>query len=90
MEAYALARIQFRGRRVPFGTIVAALLVPPMIFLIPNYLIVHNLSSVDTLWAISVPGAAGAFGIFFLRQFFIGLPGDIAEPARNLDTRISL
>jgi len=82
MGAYALARMEFRGKRVIFGAIVATLLVPPVIFLIPNYLIVQNLGWLDTLWAVSVPGAAGAFGIFFLRQFFIGLPREIEEAAR--------
>jgi len=82
MGAYALARLEFRGKRLVFGAIVATLLVPPVIFLIPNYLIVQNLRWLDTLWAVSVPGAAGAFGIFFLRQFFIGLPVEIEEAAR--------
>jgi multiple sugar transport system permease protein len=62
--------------------IVSTLLVPPVIFLIPNYLIVQNLGWLDTIWAITVPGSAGAFGIFFLRQFFIGLPIEIEEAAR--------
>jgi len=82
MGAYALARMEFRGKRLVFGAIIATLLVPPVIFLIPNYLIVQNLGWLDTLWAVSVPGAAGAFGIFFLRQFFVGLPLEIEEAAR--------
>lgn len=82
MGAYALARMEFRGKRAVFGAIVTTLLVPPVIFLIPNYLIVQNLGWLDTLWAVSVPGAAGAFGIFFLRQFFVGLPLEIEEAAR--------
>ncbi len=82
MGAYALARMEFRGKRLVFGAIVATLLVPPVIFLIPNYLIVQNLGWLDSLWAVSVPGAAGAFGIFFLRQFFVGLPREIEEAAR--------
>jgi len=80
--AYALARLEFRGKRVVFGAIVATLLVPPVIFLIPNYLIVQNLGWLDSIWAITIPGAAGAFGIFFLRQFFVGLPMEIEEAAR--------
>lgn len=80
--AYALARLEFRGKRIVFGAIVATLLVPPVIFLIPNYLIVQNLGWLDSIWAITIPGAAGAFGIFFLRQFFIGLPLEIEEAAR--------
>lgn len=80
--AYALARLEFWGKKIVFGAIVATLLVPPVIFLIPNYLIVQNLGWLDTIWAISIPGAASAFGVFFLRQFFIGLPVEIEEAAR--------
>jgi multiple sugar transport system permease protein len=80
--AYALARLDFRGKKLVFGAIVATLLVPPVIFLIPNYLIVQNLGWLDTIWAISIPGAASAFGVFFLRQFFLGLPVEIEEAAR--------
>lgn len=82
MGAYALARMEFPGKRVVFGVIVATLLVPPVVFLIPNYLIVQNLGWLDTVMAITVPGAAGAFGIFFLRQFFLGLPVEIEEAAQ--------
>lgn len=80
--AYTLARLEFWGKKIVFGAIVATLLVPPVIFLIPNYLIVQNLGWLDTIWAISIPGAASAFGVFFLRQFFIGLPVEIEEAAR--------
>ncbi|MRH28541.1 ABC transporter permease subunit [Microbacterium sp. SYP-A9085] len=82
MGAYALARLDFAGKKVIFGVIISTLLVPPVVFLIPNYLIVQNLGWLDTILAITVPGAAGAFGIFFLRQFFVGLPIEIEEAAR--------
>lgn len=82
MGAYALARMDFAGKKVVFGVIIATLLVPPVVFLIPNYLIVQNLGWLDTILAITVPGAAGAFGIFFLRQFFVALPVEIEEAAR--------
>jgi multiple sugar transport system permease protein len=82
MGAYALARMEFAGKRIVFGLIISTLLVPPVVFLIPNYLIVQNLGWLDTILAITVPGAAGAFGIFFLRQFFVGLPVEIEEAAR--------
>ena len=82
MAAYALARLEFWGKRIVFGLIISTLLVPPVIFLIPNYLIVQNLGWLDTIWAITIPGAASAFGVFFLRQFFVGLPAEIEEAAR--------
>jgi multiple sugar transport system permease protein len=82
MAAYALARLDFPGKRIIFAVIIATLLVPAVIFLIPNYIIVDKFGWLDTLWAVIVPGSAGAFGVFFLRQFFISLPGEIEEAAR--------
>ena len=82
MAAYALARMEFRGKRIVFGMIIATLFVPPVILIIPNYLIVGKLYWLDTLVAIIVPTAASAFGVFFLRQFFIGLPLELEEAAR--------
>jgi multiple sugar transport system permease protein len=82
MAAYALARMEFRGKRIVFAMIIATLFVPPVILIIPNYLIVGKLYWLDTLVAIIVPTAASAFGVFFLRQFFIGLPLELEEAAR--------
>jgi multiple sugar transport system permease protein len=81
MAAYALARLEFAGKRLIFGVIIATLFIPPVILLIPNYLIVGRLGWLDTLLAVIVPGAAGAFGVFFLRQFFLGLPRELEEAA---------
>ena len=80
MAAYALARLEFRGRGV-FGLIVATLFVPPVILIIPNFLIVDRLGWLDTLTVVIVPGAASAFGVFFLRQFFLSLPKELEEAA---------
>jgi multiple sugar transport system permease protein len=79
--AYALARLRFRGRGLIFAVIVATLFVPPVVLLIPNFLIVNELSWVDSLPAVIVPAAAGGFGVFFLRQFFITLPVELEEAA---------
>ena len=81
MAAYALARMEFKGRGLIFGVIVGTLFVPHFIFLMPNYLIMDRLAWLDTLLALIVPGAAGAFGVFFLRQFFIGIPRELEESA---------
>jgi multiple sugar transport system permease protein len=67
MAGYALARVDFRGKRIVFSVI--------------NYLIVGRLGWLDTLAAVVLPGAAGAFGVFFLRQFFLGLPKELEEAA---------
>jgi multiple sugar transport system permease protein len=80
--AYALARLDFRGRNVMFALIISTLFIPPIIFLMPSYLIVDYLRWIDTLLAVIVPTAAGAFGVFFLRQFFVSLPIELEEAAR--------
>ncbi|GAA0575994.1 carbohydrate ABC transporter permease [Paractinoplanes ferrugineus] len=81
MAAYALARLRFRGRRLASATIIGTLFVPPFVFLIPNFLIVSRLGWLDSLWAIIIPSAGGAFGVFFLRQFFAALPVELEEAA---------
>jgi multiple sugar transport system permease protein len=82
LAAYALARMEFRGKRLIFGMIIATLFVPGFVLIIPNFLIVDRFGWLDTLWALIIPGAAGAFGVFFLRQFFLGLPQELEEAAR--------
>jgi multiple sugar transport system permease protein len=81
MAGYALARMEFRFKRVIFGIIVATLFVPAFVFLMPNYLLMDKLAWLDTLWALVVPGAAGAFGVFFMRQFFLAIPKELEEVA---------
>ncbi|NHC12217.1 carbohydrate ABC transporter permease [Motilibacter deserti] len=81
MAAYPLARMEFRFKKVVFGLIIATLFVPPVILIIPNYLIVGNLQWLDTLLAVIIPTAASAFGVFFLRQFFLSLPNELEEAA---------
>jgi multiple sugar transport system permease protein len=81
MAAYALARMEFRGRRLLTVMILATLFIPPVSLLVPNYVIVSQLGWLDSLPAVIVPGAAAAFGVFFLRQFFISLPHELEEAA---------
>lgn len=81
LAAYPLARMEFRGKKLVFSLIIATIFVPPVILIIPNYLIVGRLAWLDTLLAVIVPTAAGAFGVFFLRQFFLSLPKELEEAA---------
>ena len=82
MAGYALARMEFRFKKAIFAGIILTLFLPGFIFLMPNFLILDKLGWLDTLWALVVPGAAGAFGVFFMRQFFLGLPKELEESAR--------
>ncbi|AGZ46187.1 carbohydrate ABC transporter permease [Actinoplanes friuliensis] len=79
--AYALARMNFRGKNVIFAMIIGTLFIPIFTLIIPNFLIIDRLGWLDSLWALIVPGAASAFGVFFLRQFFQGLPQELEEAA---------
>lgn len=79
---YALARLDFRGKRTMLALILATLFIPPMVFLMPNYVIVDAFGWIDNLAAVIVPGAASAFGVFFMRQFFLGIPVELEEAAR--------
>jgi multiple sugar transport system permease protein len=81
MAAYPLARMNFRGKNVIFAIIIGTLFVPHFIFYMPNYLIMDRLAWLDTLLALIVPSAAGAFGVFFLRQFFLAIPRELEESA---------
>ena len=82
LAGYALARMQFPGKNVIFTIIILTLFLPGFIFLMPNFLILDKLGWLDQIWALVVPGAASAFGVFFMRQFFLGLPKELEESAR--------
>ena len=79
--AYALARMHFRGKGLMFAVIISTLFIPPIILITPLYLVVDSLGWLDTLLAVIVPSAAGALGVFLLRQFFISLPRELEEAA---------
>lgn len=82
MAGYALARMEFPFKKLIFGMIIATLFVPGFVFLMPNFLMLNRLHWLDTIWALVVPGAAGAFGVFFMRQFFASIPISLEESAR--------
>lgn len=82
LAAYALARIDFRGSRVLLVAIIASLMIPFQATLIPIYQLVSDLGWVNTYAGLIAPRAADAFGIFFLRQFFLSLPRDLDNAAR--------
>lgn len=82
LAAYALARLQFRGREVFFWIVLIVLMVPFQITLIPLFLTVFGLGWLDTFQGLIIPRATNAFGIFMLRQFFLSLPRDFDDAAR--------
>ena len=82
LAAYAFARIRFRGRNVLFVVLLATLMVPYQVLLIPTFLIVKQLGMVDSVGGLIMPNLCSAFGIFMLRQFFRTLPIELEEAAR--------
>jgi multiple sugar transport system permease protein len=82
MAGYAFARLRFIGSGLAFLLILATLMVPFQVVMIPTLLIVRGMGLVDTLGALIVPNLVTPFGIFLLRQFFKTLPVEIEEAAR--------
>ena len=82
LAAYALARLQFRGRKLFFWLVLIVLMVPFQITLIPLFLTVFQFGWLDSFAGLIIPRATNAFGIFMLRQFFLTLPRDFDDAAR--------
>ncbi|HUO70763.1 MAG TPA: carbohydrate ABC transporter permease [Solirubrobacteraceae bacterium] len=82
LAAYAFARIRFFGSNVLFVVLLATLMVPFQVLLIPTFLIVKKLGMVDSVGGLIMPNLCSAFGIFMLRQFFRTLPIELEEAAR--------
>jgi sn-glycerol 3-phosphate transport system permease protein len=81
LTAYALVFVRFPGKKVIFALVLATLMVPPQVSLLPNYVLINDLGGADTYWGIILPGLATGFGTFLLRQQFLTLPGSIMEAA---------
>jgi putative chitobiose transport system permease protein len=82
LAAYPLARLQFRGREALFLLIVATILIPFQIVMIPLYILAVKLGLRNTYLGLILPAIASAFGIFLLRQAFQGVPKELEEAAR--------
>ena len=87
MSGYAFARMDFPGKRILFTILIATLLLPSIMFLVPQFLVVLKVGTVvpelglATIPSYMLPHLAGVFGVFFMRQFFQGIPVEIEEAA---------
>lgn len=82
LAGYAFARLRFRGRTLLFWLVLATMMIPGQATIIPLFvLIARGFHLNDTLYALILPGLATAFGIFLLRQYFMGIPDDFEEAA---------
>ncbi len=82
LSAYALVFLKARGKGLVFAVVIAALLVPQTVTLLPNYLTIARLGWINTYQGLIVPVAAVAFGVFLFRQHFRTLPRDLVDAAR--------
>ncbi|WP_164232903.1 carbohydrate ABC transporter permease [Microbacterium hydrocarbonoxydans] len=81
MAGYVFARFEFRSKKVLFGLILATMMVPMQVTIVPVFMLVRGMGLADTLLALIVPMIPTAFGTFLMRQYFMGLPAELAEAA---------
>jgi len=82
MVGYALAKLHFAGRRLIMGLVLATLMVPGSVTVIPLFVLMSKLGLVNSYWAVILPFAVGPFGVFLMRQFMLSIPDDLLEAAR--------
>lgn len=82
LAAYAFAKMKFFGKNVLFAIMLATLMIPGQMLLLPNYVTIARLGWLDTYWALTIPWLVSVFGIFLLRQFFRGVPDELLDAAR--------
>ncbi len=82
LAAFAFAKIRFPGRKFAFGLMLATLMVPFSVTLVPVYLIASHLGMVNHYSGLVIPTIAGPFGVYLLRQFIRGIPDSLIEAAR--------
>jgi putative chitobiose transport system permease protein len=82
LAAYPLARLRFAGRGLVLALVVATILIPFQVVMIPLYLLMVQIGLRNSMWALILPQAATAFGIFLLRQSFLTVPVELEEAAR--------
>ena len=81
MAGYAFAKLEFPCKNLLFGLVLMQMMLPSQIFIIPQYQMLAKMGMTNTIFALVFPGLVSAFGTFFLRQAYMGLPNEIAEAA---------
>jgi multiple sugar transport system permease protein len=96
LGGYAFSKLEFKGKKSLFVALLSSMMVTGIVTMVPSFLVLKNfplmggnnilgkggMGFINTYWAIILPGAAGAFAVFFMRQFFNSLPDDLADAAR--------
>ncbi|MEZ4683328.1 MAG: carbohydrate ABC transporter permease [Caldilineaceae bacterium] len=82
LAGFIFAKYEFAGKNAIFSFILATLMIPFQVLMIPSYLILVRVGLIDSLWGLIIPSATNAFGIFMMKQFIEGLPNELIDAAR--------
>lgn len=82
MAGYALAKLRFRGRGLVFVVVLSTLMVPTQAIMMPQFELVARMGLIGLFWAVILPSASTALGVFLARQFFLSVPVELVEAAR--------
>ena len=82
LGGYAFAKYQFRGQKVLFGILLASMMVPFQVLLVPLFGLMYDIGWLNSYKAIIIPFSVGAFGVFLMRQFIVTIPSDLLDAAR--------
>ena len=82
MAGYAFAKLKFRGSHVLFVVVLISMMIPFQITMIPTYLLLNDLHILNTYAGLMIPRMTNAFGIYFMRQAFLGVPNDLLDAGR--------
>jgi len=82
MAAFALSKYRFTGQKTVFLLIIATLMVPPTIILVPAFLVISSMGLLNNLWGVILPAVATPTGVFLLRQYMLTIPDELLEAAR--------
>ena len=80
--AYAFAKMTFRGRDLLFMLYIGTIAVPWQVYMVPQFIMMRSIGLYDTIWALVVLQSFSAFGVFLMRQFYLGIPNELSEAAR--------
>ena len=81
VSSYAFAKLEFPCKKLLFGLVLIQMMLPSQIFIIPQYQMLAKMGATNSIFALVFPGLVSAFGTFFLRQAYLGIPNEIAEAA---------
>jgi ABC-type glycerol-3-phosphate transport system permease component len=82
LAGYGFAKFKFPGQGILFAFLLGTMVIPGAVTLVPIYIIMRDLKWIDTFWPLIIPGAANAFGIFFMRQYIMSVSNELMDAAR--------